>query len=244
MLQTYDQLLVKLQQVGKQGWVRTHRKGPTGIGKTIEDLLGIRENNVPGPDGDKIELKSARKGVKSMLTLFTKSPDSYGANSLLLSKFGYYSYSGSPTKELHTTLNAVDYNTLRGRQGLKVAVGTDQVNIVSMNGGRETAECSWSREVLMEAFDRKLPRLLYVKAQHRGRGDTEEFWFDEAHLLRGFSFENFGRQLQQGKILVDIRIGQWPPGHPQAGQPHDHGTGWRVFPDNLDLCFASSERVI
>ena len=46
-----------------------------GIGKTLEDLLGIKENNFPGPDGITTELKSARKNSKSMLTLFTKSPD-------------------------------------------------------------------------------------------------------------------------------------------------------------------------
>lgn len=60
------------------------------------------------------------------------------------------------------------------------------------------------RDVLRQAFERKLPRLLYIKAQHKGRGASEEFWFDEAHLLQGFSFESFGEQLRQGKILVDV----------------------------------------
>ena len=145
MLQTYDQLLTKLQQVERQGWIKTHRTGPTGIGKTIEDLLDIEENNVPGPDGERVELKSARKGQKIMLTLFTKSPDSRGANTILLDRFGYLSYPGSPTKELHTTLNAVDYNTLRGRDGLKVVIRSDRIEIVSRRDGTETAQCSWSR---------------------------------------------------------------------------------------------------
>jgi len=36
------------------------------------------------------------------------------------------------------------------------------------------------------------------------------------------------------EFLVDIRIGQYPD-----GRPHDHGTGFRVLPDKLDLCFSN-----
>jgi len=80
---------------------------------------------------------------------------------------------------------------------------------------------------------------LYVKADCRGRGANEEFWFNEAWLLTGFDFENFVKLLKEGHILVDIRIGQY-----QDGRPHDHGTGFRVSPDRLDLCFSHREQVI
>ena len=43
------------------GFVESHREGDTGIGKTLEDLLGITENNIAGPDFATYELKSARK---------------------------------------------------------------------------------------------------------------------------------------------------------------------------------------
>lgn len=242
-MSTYEDFFSRLQEVKKRGWIRTHRTGPTGIGKTLEDLLGIQENNVPGPDGEAVELKSGRKGstaAGSMLTLFTKSPDSYGANSVLLERLGYKVTPDSPTKELHTTLNGVDYNTLRGRPGLKIAVRNDRVEVVS----REETYCYWSQSVLQQTFETKLPRLLYVKADFRGSGDGEQFWFNEAELLQDFTFDNFVQQLQQGNILVDIRIGQWPPGHPQAGRPHDHGTAFRVYPDNLSLCFSRRKRML
>ena len=56
------------------GWIKTHRSGPTGIGKTLEDLLGIVENNIDGPDFGDYELKSCRLNSNSMLTIFTKTP--------------------------------------------------------------------------------------------------------------------------------------------------------------------------
>ncbi|GAH74179.1 unnamed protein product [marine sediment metagenome] len=71
---TYSELIHELKAIKEMSFIRTHRSGNTGIGKTIEDLLGIEENNVPGPNAGMIELKSARRNVSSMLTLFTKSP--------------------------------------------------------------------------------------------------------------------------------------------------------------------------
>ena len=255
--------------IKEEGWVKTHRKGPTGIGKTIEDLLGIDENNVPGPDGERVELKSGRKSdtrAGSMLTLFTKSPDSRGANSVMLDKLGYYSHPGSPNKELHTTINAVEYNTLRRKQGLKIVVRNGRVEVVGVRTGApssssksldkwmdgspapkheyEEVYCYWSHEIIQQTFERKLPRLLYVKAEWKGTGADEQFWFNEAELLEQGTFDNFRKQLEEGKILVDIRIGQWPKGHPQAGEPHDHGTGFRVFPRNLPLCFSKHTQVL
>jgi hypothetical protein len=71
---TYPELLKNLKTIKEMGYIKTHRAGTTGVGKTLEDLLGITENNIPGPNAAMIELKSARKNTSSMLTLFTKSP--------------------------------------------------------------------------------------------------------------------------------------------------------------------------
>ena len=78
-----------------------------------------------------------------------------------------------------------------------------------------------------------------MKAETKGIGSNEEFWYNEAWLLSGFNFDNFIQLLKEGTILVDIRIGQY-----STGKPHDHGTGFRVFPDKLDFCFSHRERII
>lgn len=43
---TLPELKRKLKAIKALGFVKTHRKGDTGIGKTLEDLLGIKENNM------------------------------------------------------------------------------------------------------------------------------------------------------------------------------------------------------
>lgn len=118
----YYSILKKLKAIKKMGYIRTHRVGNTGIGKTLEDLLGINENNIPGPNARMIELKSARKNAASMLTLFTKSPLPPKANSVLLEKFDYESKRGNNKKELHTTVSAKEFNTLKGKPGFKITI--------------------------------------------------------------------------------------------------------------------------
>lgn len=233
---TYPELIEKLTAIKKRGYIRTHRKGNTGIGKTLEDLLGITENNIPGPNATMMELKSARKNVSSMLTLFTKSPLPKRANSILLQRFGYESAPGNRRKKLHTTINAVSFNRLKGKPGFKIDIKSDRINLI--NPQNEVLGY-WDRETLRNSFERKLPKLLYVKAETRGEGANEEFWFNEAWLLEDFDFSNFLKLLREGIIVVDTRIGQYPD-----GRPHDHGTGFRVFPDKLDLCFRNRERVM
>lgn len=235
-MHTYSELLKKRKAIKGMGYIKTHRAGNTGIGKTLEDLLGITENNLPGPNAAMIELKSARKNVSSMLTLFTKSPLPPKANSTLLEKFGYASSKKKGTKRLETTVNAVGYNQLKGKLGFKIDIQKDRLNLIDING---EILAYWNKEILKQSFERKLPKLLYVKADTRGKGSDEEFWFNEAWLLSGFNFENFTRLLKEKIIFVDIQIGQYPD-----GRTHDHGTGFRIFPDKLDLCFSHREKII
>ncbi|MEM3423850.1 MAG: MvaI/BcnI family restriction endonuclease [Nitrososphaeria archaeon] len=229
-------MIQKLQIIKEKGWVRTHRKGNTGIGKTLEDLLGIKENNVPGPNAAMIELKATRKNALSMITLFTKSPLPRKVNSTLLERYGYESSRGNRRKELHTTVSAKEFSSIKGNPGFKIDVKEDRINLININS---EVLAYWDRETLKDSFERKLPKLLFVRADARLRDGVEEFWFNEVWLLSGFNFDGFVQLLKEGIILVDIRIGQY-----QDGRTHDHGTAFRIYPDNLDLCFSHRERII
>ena len=232
----FEELIQKLRKIKEQGWIRTHRKGNTGIGKTLEDLLGIKENNIPGPNAAMIELKATRKNVSNMITLFTKSPLPKGANTILLERYGYESRRGNKRKELHITISAKEFNNIKGKTGLKVDIKGNRVDIINIDN---EVLGYWEKETLEDSFEKKLPKLLLVMADARGSGSNEEFWYNEAWLLSGFDFDNFVRLLKEGIILVDIRIGQYPD-----GRTHDHGTAFRIFPDKLDLCFSHRERIM
>ncbi len=73
-METFEEFVERLREIKQMGYIETHRSGNTGIGKTLEDLLEIEENNIPGPDAVGVELKAMRRDSRSLTTLFTKEP--------------------------------------------------------------------------------------------------------------------------------------------------------------------------
>lgn len=237
-----DEFIEKFTKITEMGWVKTHRAGPTGIGKTLEDLLEIEENNVDGPDFGDYELKAKRTNDNSMLTLFTKTPNPPRVNSVLLDTYGYVSDTyENGEKVLHSTLNAKDYASL-GNTGkaLKIKCTSNKISIVD-NLGKETAY--WDAEALEKAFLKKYKyRLIHAFADSQFNGynkSDEEFKFHTAWELYDFSFENMISLLREGVLKVDIRIGQYPD-----GRPHDHGTGFRIQEIYLDRMFKSKNILV
>jgi hypothetical protein len=247
----YPEFQRKIAQIKEMGYIQTHRKGDTGIGKTLEDLLGITENNIAGPDFSTYELKAGRKESVSMLTLFTKAPLPASANKRLLEVFGYaqrkvpqdykqLSLAGREVdetkipvedKELHVTVDALKTNSV----GLKLGVRENKLFIENNKG----VEAYWDNDTLKESFEKKYHKLIYVLADHKTEGGTERFWFNEALLLDGFSFERFSELVGEGKLKVDVRIGHYPD-----GRLHDHGTGFRILPRYLPECFDNIVKII
>jgi len=235
-METLAEAVNKLREIQSRGYIATHRRGPTGIGKTLEDILGIVENNIDISNTAFAELKSARRASLSMMTLFTRAPLPPKANSKLLNDYGYVTEDSKGKKVLHTTTFATGYNTLRGEIGFKVKIEPNRVSLIPSDG---TELGYWDEPTLRQAFERKLHHVLYVMADTRGRGKSEEFWFNEAWLLSGFDYPGFATALKEGTVCVDVRIGQFP-----NGAPHDHGTGFRVLPSKFGLCFKNRQRLL
>jgi len=245
----YGEFLRRLNEIRQMGYVPSHRTGDTGIGKTLEDLLGIEENNISGPDFANYELKAARKSSSSMLTLFTKAPLPDGANNKLLEMFGYPEREGRPRgrqislvgrpvsdvastrrKELHVTVDSLRPNSV----GLKLEVRGDRVYIANSRN----VDAYYDQSVLKEAFDKKYHRLAYVLADNKEEGGREFFHFNEAYLLDGFGFGKFSRLIGSGELKLDLRMG-----HYADGRPHDHGTAFRILPKHLPLCFENIQQI-
>ena len=236
----FNELVDRLHEISNR-WIPSNRVHDTGIGKTLEDLLGIKENNFPGPNGEKVELKSIRKNSSSMISLFTKTPSPSESIKQLLKDYGYPSKSDPSKNVLHVDLYGNRVTEIHGTPALKLSVSPDRIDIESIDGERYGG---WSYEVLRRSFEAKMYRVLLVKADSRGSRGNEEFNYNEAWVLMGFSFERFIRLIEQGVVKVELRLGLYPEGHKQVGQPHDHGTGFRVLERNLEDCFAYRDRIM
>jgi hypothetical protein len=61
--------------------------------------------------------------------------------------------------------------------------------------------------------------------------------------LSSFDYDAFVALLEQGKIYVDLRIGQYHDGA-KEGQTHDHGTGFRIKEIDQPLLFKINRRIV
>lgn len=225
----------ELALIENLGFIKTHRVGDTGIGKTLEDLLNIKENNIPLHDIDGVaELKAYRRSAKSMLTLFTLEPLPKGGDRdrVLLDNFGYSKRDNGRSKELHSTLSCKRYNN----QSLKLSITGDKIRV---QGRGKRLNIYWDIESVEKKFDDKLPALVYVLVETKKIKREEYFHFNEAYLLSDFDFELFKKMIKKDQIVVDFRMYYKP-----NGSVRNHGTGFRVKINKLYNCFKDKVRLI
>ncbi|MBF0517873.1 MAG: hypothetical protein HQK97_12330 [Nitrospirae bacterium] len=69
---TFVEIIKRLKSLKEQGFIQSLRRGPTGVGYTLETKLALNETNISLPDiGGRVELKATRRSSSSLITLFT-----------------------------------------------------------------------------------------------------------------------------------------------------------------------------
>ncbi len=198
---TLDSFKKKFALVRKKGWIASKRKGPTGIGQTLEHYLGIKENNVALPDLGTVELKAHRIGSSSMITLFTFNRKAWKMDPLkAIKKYG--------TKDSNGRLGMY-FTMARTPNSMGLFLHIDKTSIsVRHISGQIVAE--WELETLAERFAKKIPGLVFVSAFSEMRGDIEWFKYERAQLLRRTSPDIISEQVFAGNVLFDVRMDSRP----------------------------------
>ncbi len=231
--------------VKSKGFIESHRKHNTGIGKTFEDAIGITENNSSLADYQGIlEIKSKRDLSKSMLTLFTKSPSHpKGANSYLRETYGHHDENNM--KILHTTISATKFNTFFSKIGFKLEVDETAEKIFVIVKDLITNKIIddsiyYAFTDLKQIIETKCEHIAFINADTKVEDEKELFYFKEAILLKELSFQKFIQFVKEGLIVYDIRIGVYGTGV-SKGKTHDHGSGFRVLKNNISKVFKVEE---
>jgi hypothetical protein len=227
-------LPVELSRLKARGWIESHRKSDTGIGKTIEDYLGIKENNIGEPDciyrDYEVEIKGRRLKTNSMITLFTLEPGIRHLNDVeLMKKYGYMDRKGRLA--LKITLTPTNFTP----QGLKIEVDSKSgfISIADKSGNKPWV---WTSS----DFHLKLHNLCIVYAYARKVGGKEYFKIDSATLATGLNDRRFFEMIAEGNIKVDLRMHL-----KHSGAPRNHGTGFRLANyDELFKCYKKVERIL
>lgn len=244
-MQTYTKptLIEALINITNKGWIPNHRKGNSGgIGNTLEDLLGIKENNLPMPNAAEWELKSQRSGSAALITLFHMEPSPRAMKfvpNILLPLYGWKHQKAGidyPTDEMsfRQTINAL--GTDRGFR-----IENDKTNrriVVSFDVSRADPRHSewlssvgqraglgelspqpyWGYDDLASKARTKLLNCFYVIAEVQKKDKQEYYHYNEIYMCSNFSFDKFVSKLEEGVIYVDF----------DARTGHNHGTKFRL----------------
>lgn len=244
IIYTKDSLINELRNIAAKGWIDNARHGNHGgIGNTLEDLLGITENNLPIPNAAEWELKTQRLNTKSLTTLFHTEPSPRAIGfvpQILLPLYGW-KHTGAGEKY---PINEKSFRqTIHGNspsdRGFIVKIDRTerkvQISFDARNASQKHA--SWLHEVnenvglyelnpqpywgfddLANKAGTKLLNCFYVQAEVKIVDGKEFYHYSKVMMLQKFNFDGFLNALEQGNILVDF----------DARTGHNHGTKFRM----------------
>lgn len=233
---TLKEIQQKLKTLKDQGFVQSRRKGPTGIGHTLEQELNLTENNLAIPDiGGRVELKATRKNSGSLVTLFTFNKAVWQIHQRdIIKNYGYIDELNR--QSLYSTV----YYSQNNPQNLKIELDKAG-NKVHLHNTSGNLLATWSIYTIVAKFITKLERLLVVLADNRINDDTgkEEFLFNEAYILENPSPENFINAFENSQIAIDIRMHL-----KDSGTVRNHGTGFRIKENNIINLYSTKKQIL
>ena len=229
---TLKQITKAIKEISDEGWTKSQRSHDTGIGKTLEEKLKIKENNIALPDFGVMELKSQRISTGSMLTLFTKKPDGI-TNSEIRKKFGYKDKEFPKIKCLRQTINSGKKNA----KGFSYRIDESLDRLVIKKGKKEIGY--YSLDFLKNKAVEKIGNgLIMVLAESKKEDGVEYFHYKKAYLLKNIDPKKF---IKHSKY--DIRLGVYRTGA-MKGKPHDHGSAFRIPQKYIPELFKTRKKII
>ena len=238
MDKTIKELNHKFSQIKEMGWIKSIRKGSTGIGITFESLLSINENNFEIPDFKGIEIKTKRSYSNAYTTLFNATPDGPHFREIERLKSNY-GYPHSKYKKYKVLNNSV-FSTQKTRIGIRYyfQLNIDRKKekvfllIFDIHGNLIEDEIFWYFNTLKEKLYRKLNLMAVIDGKTKKIGAKEYFKYFNLTVYKIKSFDEFLTLLEKGIIRVTFKINVFLSGRRQ-GEIHDHGTGFDIKESDL-----------
>ncbi|MBD5351325.1 MAG: MvaI/BcnI restriction endonuclease family protein [Bacteroides sp.] len=196
-------------------WMPAEILADTGIGRTVESILGIEMNPSKAPDFKGIELKSHREASRVRNTLFTQTPEwaisRLKSGKAIVDEYGYIP-DGYNHKSLHVTLSANKPN----KQGLGLLVQpqlglleADEFSTIPLDDGtfRKINDVAvWKLIKLHERLLTKHRETFWIDAETKIESGREFFRVSEIFHTKNPIPSQFDVLLDQGQITVDFLL--------------------------------------
>ena len=238
--QALQELLYRLAGIARQGFVRSLRAGPTGVGFTLETLLGIKANSSRSPDFKGIEVKAHRLGnsgriARTRTTLLSQIPDWKSSHVVtareLLDEFGYRRPDDGRLQLYCTCAESPN------PQGLYLdhEEETQTLHARAMLAGEDSARevVLWKLATLHEHLAMKHQQTAWVGAEVQSNNSGEEaFHYRRLSITSRPRIERFGPLVETGDITMDFTLSER-----ENGRVRDHGYLFKIRPESAHLLF-------
>ncbi|KKP36224.1 MAG: hypothetical protein UR27_C0025G0011 [Candidatus Peregrinibacteria bacterium GW2011_GWA2_33_10] len=258
---TKPELIEKLKEIAKMGWISNARHGNHGgIGNTLEDLLGIEENNLPIPNAAEWELKAQRAVTTSLTTLFHIEPSPRAIRFVPQVFLPLYGWTHQEAGKKYGKDEMSFRQTIHGHnpsdRGFMVKIDRSEKKILISFDSSKVAikhikwlnsvkkrvgnlneldpQPYWGFDDLGHKAGTKLLNCFYVQAEVKKEKGKEFYCYSSVLMLQKFSFEGFLKALEDAKILVDF----------DARTGHNHGTKFRLRQDCLPMLYEKVTKII
>lgn len=228
----------KFLKIRDMGYVKSVRRGNTGVGATFEYLLGKPEESFEIPDFYGIEIKTRRSYSKAKITLFNAVPTGSGFHEekRLRDFYGYRDPQDHSLKKLNAEIMAREFTKVGIWYYMKLEVDRKNekiyLNIYNHHHMLIDQSTYWDFDILEEKLLRKLKVLAVVRAWPNRVNGYEYFKYYKIniYLLKGFM--EFIKLIENGKIKIMFKIGNYYD-EKRYGNVSSHGVGFAIQEEDL-----------
>jgi hypothetical protein len=239
---TKEELAARLSELRDKGWITltAHRQDKDGgIGNTLEDLLGLPENNIPIADYGEFELKTHRTSSNSLISLFRYEPEPGELVPKLLKKYGWPIPKYGPSeRSLRIDIDAAGCSE-RGfyaridKESKRVELHFDWAKVPDSENYRNWLEevkkraglgdlepvPYWTFDGLEEKICFKIKNMVYVSVDTCHENKKHKMKIVKARLLQGSELSKLLNGIEKGWLQIEFN----------ARTHHNHGTGFRTW---------------
>ena len=241
---TKKTLIKALKDIQKSGWIKNARPGNQGgVGNTLEDLLGIEENNLPLPNAGEWEIKSTRKNSSSLISDIHIEPSPRAMKFVPKIFLPLYGWKHQKAGTKYPTNEMSFRQTIPGKKGTdrgfrvlvdwksrKVEISFDSKSVDKRHSewlksvksriglGDLDPRPYWGFDDLFHTFGAKLTNCFFIIADRKKENGIEYFNYEKILMLEKLDLNKVIKAIDDGKILIDF----------DARTGHNHGTKFRV----------------
>ena len=213
----------------------TEENSDTGVGRTLETLLGIEMNSKKTPDYKGIELKSARtsrgkKIVSNRKNLFSQVPDwnisQFSSSHEIIQAFGYIDKNN--VFALRCTVNAKSPNS----QGLQLRIDDNFIYLHEFSTNLHIGEfITWKIEKLHNRLRSKHRETFWIDVKSIEIDGVEHFIYQTVKHTKSPIISQFVPLIIDGDITVDHMITV------KNGKTKEKGPAFKLKPSSMGLLF-------